>query len=399
MDFRLTSEQQALKEEFEDFYREEMKNSPPEYQEGAIELEARCATDETWAFHKHMQKLLAEKGWLAAHWPKEYGGREASIIEQLLFSEVQSYYRAPGVEPGLKLLAPTLMLFANDEQKKRLLPPIARGEVNYCQGWSEPNAGSDLAALETTAVKDGEYYIINGQKVWTTGAHRADRMFMLARSDPSQARSKGLSLFVLSMDSPGIEVRPLHYMDGAHMYNEVFFKDVRVHERDRIGEENQGWQATRATMNFERSGIGYIIQVKRRFEELVEYVKTAKRGKRLLAEIPSVRQKIARLYINIERGIALAYQAAWKQQKGDILSSAYLASESKVLGTELMQQLGNFGTEIMGPYGQLTASKWAQMSVLVDMYQWCMGGTISMGSNEIQRNIIAWVGLGLPRFK
>lgn len=290
MDYKLTEEQQALKKEFEDFFREEMKAAPPAYQKNA--LEAMYGDDDGWQFHKSMQKKLAEKGWFTMAWPKEYGGREAPIIEQLIFSEAHAYYRAPGIDGfGVGMFAPTLMQFANEEQKERLLPPIARGEVNYCQAWSEPNAGSDLAALTTTAIKEGDHYVVNGQKVWTTGAHRADRMFLLARTDPSQKRSSGLSVFNVDMSIPGIEVRPIHYMDGTHLYNEIFFSDVIIPEHDRIGPEHEGWKSTRATMNFERSGAGSYASAKRSLEELLEYVKTTKRGGRLLYENPMVRQK------------------------------------------------------------------------------------------------------------
>ena len=398
MDFKLTEEQKALKQEFEDFFREEMKNAPPDFQRNP--LEAIYGSDEGFEFHKTMQKKIAEKGWLTMAWPKEYGGREAPIIEQLIFNEVHAYYRAPGIDGfGFRMFSPTLMLFANEEQKKRLLPPIAKGEVNYCQGWSKPNAGSDLASLKTTAIKDGDHYVINGQKVWTTGAHRADHMFLLARTNPSEKRSKGLSVFNVRMDTPGIEVRPIHYMDGTHLYNEIYFTDVRIPESDRIGLENEGWKSTRETMNFERSGADLFSALRRFLEELLAYVKTTKRGGKFLYENPIVRQKLARLYIDIHRGHALAYRVAWNQQKGKLIFSPALASESKVFGSELRQRLANFGTEIMGLHGQLEDSKWAPINgVMPDLYQICVGHNIAAGSSEIQRNIIAWVGVGLPRF-
>ncbi|MBW1710675.1 MAG: acyl-CoA dehydrogenase family protein [Deltaproteobacteria bacterium] len=399
MEFKLTEEQQALKKEYDDFFREEMKAAPSEFRQNS--LEAIYGTVEGWEFHRHMQKKLAEKGWLTMAWPKEFGGREAPIIEQLIFSEVHAYYRAPGIDGfGMGMFAPTLMLFANEEQKERLLGPIGRGEVNYCQGWSEPNAGSDLAALTTTAIKEGDHYVVNGQKVWTTGAHRADRMFLLARTDPSQRRSSGLSVFNVDMSTPGIEVRPIHYMDGKHLYNEIFLTDVIIPEYDLIGSENEGWKSTRATMNFERSGVGSFASAKRMLEELLEYVKTTKRGGKFLYENPVVRQKLAKLYIDIERGRALAYKVAWNQEKEKFLLSATGASASKVFGSELFQRITNFATEIMGMHGQLNSSKWAPLGgVMSGGYQWCMGMNIAAGSSEIQRNIIAWVGVGLPRFK
>ena len=399
MDYKLTEEHLALRKEFEDFFREEMKNAPPAFQRNT--LEATYGSDEGFQFHKSMQKKLVEKGWLTMAWPKEHGGRDAPIIEQLIFSEVHSYYRVPGIDGfGVGMFAPTLMLFANEEQKKRLLPPIAKGEVNYCQGWSEPNAGSDLASLTTTAIKEGDHYVVNGQKVWTTGAHRADHMFLLARTNPAEKRSKGLSVFNVKMDTPGIEVRPIHYMNGTHLYNEIYFTDVKIPESDRIGPENQGWESTRQTMNFERSGAGTFAALRRSLEELLAYVKTTKRGGKYLYENPIVRQKLAKLYIDIERGLALAYRVAWNQEKGKLIFSPALASESKVFGSELAQRMANFGTEIMGLYGQLEPSKWAPLNGgMIENYQICVGFNIAAGSSEIQRNIIAWVGVELPRFK
>ncbi|MCP4579089.1 MAG: hypothetical protein GY846_22680 [Deltaproteobacteria bacterium] len=399
MDYKLTKEQLKKKKEYDDFFREEMEHAPIVYQ-GASELEARFSSDEAWSFHRSMQKKLAARGWLTQAWPKEHGGRDASIIEQLIFREVHAYHHAPGIDGGINLFAPTLLMFGTEEQKAQLLPPISRGEVNYCQGWSEPNAGSDLAAVEMLAIREGDHFVINGQKIWTTGAHRADYIFILVRTDTTQTRSRGLSVFSVKMDTPGIEVRPIHYMDGKHLYNEVYFTDVKVHENCLIGVENEGWQSTRATMNFERSGVVFFVQARRRLRQLLKYVKNTRRGTKYLYENPLVRQKIARMYADTERGLSLAYRVAWNQEKGNILASAHEASESKVHGTELVQRMSDFATEIMGLYGQLGESKWAPLNgVMVDIYQWCLGGTISMGSNEIQRNIIAWIGLGLPRFK
>lgn len=397
MDFSLTPQQEARKREFEDFFREEMKNAPREMTKGGFDKIFH--SDETWAFHRYMAKKLAEKGWLTLPWPKEYGGQDASLMEQLIFNEVRAYHRAPGVDIwGIEMFAPTLLLAATEEQKRRLLPPMARAEVHYCQGWSEPNAGSDLAALKTTAIKSGDYYLVNGQKTWTSGAHRADHMFLLARTDPSLKRNAGLSVFNLRMDLPGIEVRPIRYMNGAHIYNEVFFTDVKIPECDRIGPEGEGWRLTRETMNFERSNVGLFSEAVRYFEELVQYVKTTKRDGEFLSRIPAVRQRIAELYIDIQLGRNFAYKIAWLQEKGGLIFAASAASESKVFGTELIQRIANFGTEIMGKYGQVEDSRWSPLKGgLIDLYQQVMGYTISAGSNEIQRNLIAWVGLGLPR--
>ena len=268
-------------------------------------------------------------------------------------------------------------------------------------GWSEPDAGSDLASLQTMANRDGDHYVVNGQKIWTTGAHRASHMFLLARTDPNSQRSKGLSVFHLSMDTPGIEVRPLRYMNGSHLYNEVFFNDVRIPAKDRIGPEGEGWGLTRETMNFERTSVGAFAEGKDLFKKLVEYAKTTKRNGRLLSEDPSVRRRLAQLHMDLETGHAFAYKIAWLQQEGGLFLAASSASMSKLFATELLQRIGNLGTEILGLYGQLEeGSEYAPLNgTITNIYQFCMGLTIAAGSNEIQRNIIAWVGLGLPRYK
>ena len=399
MDFRLTEEQEALKKEFDDFFREEMKNAPPEYGRGG--LEGVFDTEEGFQFHRKVAKKLGEKGWLSRAWPKDCGGLGAPIIEQQIFNEVKDKYGAPGVDiVGIGMFAPTLIIAANEDQKERLLTRIAKGEVVYCQGWSEPDAGSDLASLTTTAIKDGDEYVINGQKIWTTGGHKADCMFILARTDPESTRSRGLSVFHLDMNLPGMQVRPILFMDGKHVYNEVFFKDVRIPARDLIGEENKGWKLTLDTMNFERSSVGMFAEGRVALEELIEYVKTTKRNGKYLSENPLVRQKIARLFTDLEVGHTLAYKIAWLQEQRGLSFAAYAASEAKVFGSELVHKIADFSTEIMGLYGSLAKSKWAPINGdMVESYQFSMGNTVAAGSSEIQRNIIAWMGVGLPRVK
>jgi alkylation response protein AidB-like acyl-CoA dehydrogenase len=194
MQFTLTKEQQALKKEFDDFFRAEMKNAPPVYRYQSL-LEAAYTTDEGWAFCRYMQKKLIEKEWYVRHWPKEYGGQDAPLVEQLILNESMAYYGVPGIDGwGVGMFGPTSMLLCLGEQNSGSCrrSPAARSSS---QGWSEPNAGSDLAALRTTAIKDGEYYVVNGQKIWITAAHRSDHMFLLARTDPASKRNAGLSVF------------------------------------------------------------------------------------------------------------------------------------------------------------------------------------------------------------
>ncbi len=399
MDFKLSEEQLAKKKEFDDFFKDEMNKALEKYPEG--EAFDGIFTDIGWEHFQYMKKRLVETGYLTMAWPKEHGGQDASIIDQLLFNEAYSYYRGSGIDGwGVKMFAPSVMLHATEEQKQRILPPIAKGEVQYCQGWSEPNAGSDLAALSTTAIRKGDHYLVNGQKTWTTGAQRADRLFLLARTDPNQTRSRGLSVFNVDMSLPGIEVRPILYMDGSHHYNEVFFTDVKIPVEERVGTENEGWKQSRDTMNFERSGAGVYVAYKRTLEGLIEYIKTTKRNGRYLSEDPLVKQKIGRIYMDIEAGRSLSYRIAWLQEKGNMVFSPSAASESKVHSSELRQRIANLAIEIFGLYGQLNKSKWAPMKgSMVNSYQGSIGENIASGSNEIQRNIIAWVGVNLPRFK
>ena len=292
------------------------------------------------------------------------------------------------------------MVGGTDEQKAKLLPPIARGEVQYCQGWSEPDAGSDLANLRTQAVKDGDYYIVNGQKTWTTGGHRADHMFLLARTDPDSTRSRGLSIFNVKMDLPGIEIRPILHMNKGHYTNDVYFKDVKIHKDELVGKENEGWGLTRQTMNFERSGVGGFISGKRTVMEMIAFAKAYERDGKTLWEDPLVRRNLAMLWSDYEVGKALAYRISWEQEKGGLVFAASAASASKVFGSELAQRTSYFMTDMLGQYGQVEKSPWALMDGQAsETYQFCPAQNIFAGSSEVQRNLIAWVGLGLPRFK
>ncbi len=396
MDFRLTPEQEALKAEFENFFREEMKKAPP------LSAESIYDNDEAWEFHRYMARRLGERGWLSRPWPREYGGQAVPIMEQLLFSAAKAYYRAPGIDvQGVGMLAPTLLASGNEEQKRQHLPPIAHGEIMWCQGWSEPNAGSDLASLKTRAVRDGDYYIINGQKTWTSGAHRAQWCFMLARTDPEQPRHRGLSFFLVDMSTPGINVRPVKAMNGTHMFNEMYFDDVKVPKENMVGDENRGWYVSLMTMNFERSSIGFMAEAKRNLEELIEYCKETKRDGKRLSEQPLIRQLLTQLTIDVEVGLALSYKVAWLQQKGEafIIPAAVTACSGKVYGSELGQRLAYAGSRILGLYGQVkSGSKWSPLKGRFESsYQECISLNMGGGTSEIQRNVIAMRGLELPR--
>lgn len=397
MDFRLTTEQNKLKATFDAFFKEEMTRAPKGW---TGSLEDIYSSDEGWAFHRDMAKKLAKKGWLIRAWPKEYGGESAPILEQLLFSESAGYHLAPGVDIfGIGMIGPTLLVYGNEEQKKEHLPPIAKGERMWCQLWSEPNAGSDLAALKTTARREGEFYVVNGQKIWTSGAHRADWGFGVFRTDPTQKGSKGISFMLIDMKTPGITINPLHGMNGVHLFNEVFFDEVRVPVKNRLGEENQGWVVTRTVMNFERSNIGSVAAAKRILDDLVDFLKKKEKGSKALSEDPIVMDTIARMATEIEVGRALSYRTAWVQEKGDLFQAVPLASAAKVFGSETMQKLVYRALEILGLEG-ITKHP-SPLSVLLgrfeSLFQVSPGMNIAGGSSEVQRNLIAWSALGLPR--
>ncbi len=396
MDFKLTPEEQALRKQFDDFYREEMKSAPPEW---GTSMEAMFGLDVCWAFHKKMAKKLAAKGWLSHAWPKEYGGQDASLIEQFIFSDVQGYHRGAGVDPwGVQMLAPTLLFSGSDEQKKEHLPYIARAERFWTQLWSEPGAGSDLASLTTRAVRQGEDYIVNGQKIWTSGAHRADWGFMLARTDPNSKRSGGLSFFLVDMKTPGITIRPILSLEGSHLFNEVFLDDVRIPARNRVGEENQGWIASQMTSNFERSMIMIFSFLKRELEEFVEFCKETKRGGKPLAQDPLVRHRLAQLAIEIESGRSYSYFVVWNQIKGGLIAAGSYAAAAKVMATELNQRFFYTGCQILGLYSQVEESRWAPMQGKFEKeYLQCVSLNMGGGTSEVMRNLVCSLGLGLPR--
>ena len=273
---------------------------------------------------------------------------------------------------------------------------MARAEINWAEGLSEPNAGSDLAALTTTAVADGDDYVINGQKVWTSGAHRADHIFILARTDPNLPRHKGLTFFVNRI-GPGIEFRPLIFMNRSHLYNETFIDDFRVSKRNIIGKLNQGWYVMMAGRNFARANISLAAAGKRDLEDLIEYCKQTQEGGEFLAKKPLIRQRLADFVIDYEAALKFAYHVCWLQTKGKDVAAE--AAACGYYANELNLRLANTAMEIMGLYGTLKGgSKWAPFcGKFQELSQWSSGFTIAGGTTEIRKNVIAWTGLGLPR--
>ncbi|HWO94681.1 MAG TPA: acyl-CoA dehydrogenase family protein, partial [Dehalococcoidia bacterium] len=285
MQFRFTPEQESFRKEIRAFLREAGEAASIEAQGGR------------WERYRAFQKRMAERGWLTLAWPKEYGGQAADYMTQLVFNEEMSYHGAPNPGIGVDRVGPTMMIYGTEEQKAFHLPRIAAGEVIWCQGFTEPQAGSDLASLQTRAVLDGDSFVINGQKMFTSLAHAADYCALLARTDPEAPKHRGISYFLLDMRTPGITVRPLLDAMGNHTFNEVFLEDVRVPRSSVLGEVNRGWYLASTTLDFERSGIHRVMGSFRQFEMLVDFCRAEHGDASALIQRPSVRHRLADLKI------------------------------------------------------------------------------------------------------
>ena len=395
MDFRDTPEEAAFRVEVKEF----IKAEAPKTEAGADMIGDYA---EIFAASQKWFKTLGQKGWIAPAWPKEYGGAGMTVVQQLVFNEEMATARAPRpmhLIIGLGMAGPTLIVHGTDEQKKKYLPPILSGEDIWCQGYSEPEAGSDLASLRTRAVKDGDDYVLNGQKIWTSIAHLAKWMIMLARTDPDVPKHKGITYFIVDMKSPGIQIRPLTNMTGGHEFNEVFLEDVRVPKENIIGEENRGWYSAVTTLDFERSAIGSAVGQRQTVEDLIKYAKEhTEDATSTLAQNPMLRYELADRLLETEVGRMLSYRVVSLQAKGQIPN--YEASIIKLYNMELGQRIARTGMHVLGMYGQLdrASKKWAPLKGRIKYsFLRSLGSTIEGGTSEIQRNIIATRGLGLPR--
>jgi len=393
VDFRFGEEEERLRQEVRQFLREQMPDLDPIDRVGSIG--SLVVTDDGFEKAKRFNKKLAERGWIAPAWPKEYGGLGASIYEQMVFNEEFGYAGPPDTGTrvlGVGLLGSTLIVHGTVEQQREHLSGITSAEVIWCQGFSEPAAGSDLASLQTRAVRDGDDYLLTGQKTWTSVAHHADWMFLLARTDPDAPKHKGISFFLLDMKTPGITVRPLIHMANRHHFNDVFLDNVRVPKANLVGEENRGWYVAMTLLDFERSGIIGFAAQRRTLETMLDYLRDSPRDVR-----SKYRLGFADLLIDHNVGRSLSYRIGDMQAKGQMPS--HEASSMKVFQSELQQRIYNFGVKMLGLVGLLMpedprAPFEGEMS---ENYLASVPATIYAGSSEIQRNIIATRGLGLPR--
>ena len=389
MDFEFSNEELSFRNELSAWLKDELANRP---QEGGNDADAE------WAFGLEMRKKLADKGWLTMAWPEEYGGQGVSHMMQVVIAEEMSYTRAPGRDVfGTRMMAPTLMIHGTEEQKREFLPPVSKGEVQWCQGYSEPESGSDLASLQTRAVEDGDDFIINGTKIWTSSAHRADHIMVLTRTDPDAPKHRGISFLLCDMNTPGLTVNPIINMAGDHGFNMVTFDNVRVPKKNLVGEQNRGWYVGATLLDFERSGVDYSAGGRRVLEELIAYAKDNDQNGSLIASNAIMRNRLADLAIEVDVSRLISYNIAWMQGEGLVPNKE--SSMGKIVGTELQQHLSETGMQMLGLHGQLEpGSKYAPMQGRIEhMHLTNVSETIQAGTSEIQRNIIATRGLGLPR--
>ena len=365
------------------------RERPWEFDRGSDDPEAQEAA-------RQWTKALAERGWVAPHWPAEYGGAGLSPMEQFVFNQEMALAGAPRVGGGgVGLLGPTLIVHGTEEQKAKHLPPILAGEVVWAQGYSEPSAGSDLASLQTRAVRDGDEYVVNGQKIWTSGAHTADAIFALVRTDPDAPKHRGISFVMIDdIHTPGLTVRPLLSMTGEHYFNETFFEDVRVPVANLVGEENRGWYVGMTLLDFERSNIGGAVGARRRIQQTIDYARSEQGRPLSRLDQDPVRHEIADRYIETEVMYQFSMRVISMQNRG--LLPNYEASMSKLFNSELSQRLALTGTRIFGLHATRTEED-LTVGAFGAAYMWAVPATIRGGTSEVQRNIIATRGLGLPR--
>ena len=402
MDLRFTDEEVAFRDEVRTFFNE---NLPPAIRE-KLKEGRHTSKDELveWT------RILNKKGWAVSHWPKEYGGTGWTPVQQYIFLDELQQAPAPSPLPfGVSMVGPVIYTFGSEAQKKRFLPRIANLDDWWCQGFSEPGAGSDLASLKTTAKRDGDHYVINGQKTWTTLAQYADWIFVLARTDMAAAkRQEGISFILADMKTPGITVRPIITIDGSAEVNEVFFDDVRVPVENRVGEENKGWDYAKFLLGNERVGIARVGVSKERLRRIRELASATTDHGRPLIDLPRFREKLAAVEVELKalemtQLRVVAAEAKRAKGKPDPASSIL-----KIKGSEIQQATTELLTEVVGPYAlpyrqeheeeegwnePPVGPDWA--STIAPTYFNTRKVSIYGGSNEIQKNIIAKAILGL----
>jgi alkylation response protein AidB-like acyl-CoA dehydrogenase len=382
MDFRFTTEQEAFRQDIRTFVREVMPE-PPDIPEDAWIV----------GFDRMFSKKLAARGWIGLTWPREYGGQGKSYLDRLILTEELLRHGAPVAAHWLgdRQMGPSILRYGTPEQKRKFLPGIIAGDTVFCIGMSEPGAGSDLAGLQTKAVDDGDAYILSGQKIWTSFAHLADYCYLVARTNPDVPKHKGISEFLVDMRTPGITIKPIVDMTGAHHFNEVFFDQVRISKDCLVGEKDHGWYQIASQLDYERSGIERLMSNYPLLGAITRYVQETGQIQREL-----VRHRLAQLHIEFTMGRFLVYKVAWLLTQGVIPNAESAAA--KAYCTEFEQRLAQAASDLMGGYGQLLpGSHQARLhGRIARAYLYAPAYTIQGGTSTILRNIIATRGLGLP---
>jgi alkylation response protein AidB-like acyl-CoA dehydrogenase len=378
MDLTLTTEEQAFRDEVRAWLEE---NHPGEMPAG----------DEAgFVFSREWQRKMHEAGWAGISWPKEYGGRGASLIEQAIFSEEMARTKAPRPANvlGLVMGGPVVIAHGSEDQKERFLEPILSAEEIWCQGFSEPESGSDLASLKTKAAKDNGGWRVTGQKVWTTYAHEAKWCMLVARTDPDAPKHKGLTYFILDMDQDGVEVRPLRQITGEAEFNEIFMEGAYIPDENRVGDEGNGWNVAITTLMHERAGLGAAsaVAVRRELDELIETLR--ERG---LGDDPLVRERIAKLQIGAEALRLGGLRALTQQMKVGIPRPE--GSVAKWQWADTNQGLTELASDVLGPEALATDSTWAYRMLRA------RANSIEGGTTEVMKNILAERVLGLPKLR
>jgi alkylation response protein AidB-like acyl-CoA dehydrogenase len=387
MDLEFTAQQQAFRREVRDWLAENVPATPLQ----------SFDTEEGFRQHRAWEATLNAGRWGMVTWPRELGGRGCDLIEWLIFEE--EYYRAGAPlrvnQNGIFLLGPTLMEYGTEEQKARILPRMATGEEVWAQGWSEPNAGSDMAAIRSRAERRGDRYIINGQKIWSTRAVWADWCFGMFRTDPESERHHGLTFILVPLDAPGVTVRPIPQLDGLPGFAEIFFDDVEVGVENRLGDEGAGWRVAMATAGFER---GLMLRSPARFQETARRLVALYRDNRESADRnPAIGDAVLRAYLDAESYCLSTYQTACRLSQGGSIGPE--SSTNKIFWSELDRAMHETAMSILGARAELLphAPDAAGVGRWLDGWLFSLSGPIYAGTNEIQRNIIAERMLGMPR--
>jgi alkylation response protein AidB-like acyl-CoA dehydrogenase len=394
MDLNLSPEDRAFRDETRKWFESNVPRT---------ELKT---LEERRAWHRTM----FDAGYVGMGWPKEYGGQAASPMRMAIVADEMARANAPAPINGLGIgfIGPTIIVHGTDWQKQRYLKKILSAEEIWCQLYSEPNSGSDLASLRTRAEDKGDSFLVNGQKIWTSGGHISDWGILLARSDTGVAKHKGISCFLLNMRQPGVEVRPLKQITGSSEFNEVFMTNARVDKADLLGRLGQGWEIAQTTLGFERGGnsIARVTRYASAFDRLVDSARKLRRGGKPLLEDAVVRSKLGRVYAEMEVQRYAALRVLSALQKGDSPGAA--SSITKLSYSEFEKRYYELCLEILGPYGQVTDGGLEESSLDVDSssgvrsswayaFLWARAGTIYSGSSEIQKNVIGERVLGLPK--